>query len=190
MKMIEKKLKQSNYESIFVSCVTIILGIIMIIFYNNFLNFISYLLGGALIVNGILKIYYYLKYEGKYNIFNYDLSFGILNIIFGVICIIFKSELQSIFRIVIGVIIIYEGILNISFASKIFSVDKVSGIIGLLLSILMILAGLIIISTKGVLTASTGYILIAFAIINIIESIIFNKNLNKLKKYLDKFNNK
>ena len=182
MKMIEKKLKQSNYESIFVSCVTIILGIIMIIFYKNFLNFISYLLGGALIVNGILKIYYYLKYEGKYNIFNYDLSFGILNIIFGVICIIFKSELQSIFRIVIGVII--------SFASKIFSVDKVSGIIGLLLSILMILAGLIIISTKGVLTASTGYILIAFAIINIIESIIFNKNLNKLKKYLDKFNNK
>ena len=63
MKMIEKKLKQSNYESIFVSCVTIILGIIMIIFYKNFLNFISYLLGGALIVNGILKIYYYLKYH-------------------------------------------------------------------------------------------------------------------------------
>ena len=73
MATILKKLKQDNYEAMFVSLMTIIVGIIMIIYSTNILNIISYLMGGILIINGLLKIFYYFKYEGKYNIFNYDL---------------------------------------------------------------------------------------------------------------------
>lgn len=185
MKSIQKKLKQDSYESIFFSCIAILLGLIMIIFSKNISNIISYLIGGLLIVNGLLKIFYYFRYEGKYNIFNYDLSFGILNVIIGVVCIIFTSELQNIFRIVIGLIVIYEAIINISLASKILFVDKVSGIISLLISILMIVCGGSIIFTKGLLITTIGIILIIFAIMNIIENIIFNHNLNKIEEYLN-----
>ncbi len=188
MKSIGQKLKQDSYESIFNSCITILLGIIMIIFSKNILNIISYLIGGFLIINGLLKIFYYFRYEGKYNIFNYDLSFGILNIIIGIVCIIFTSELQSIFRIVIGLVVIYEAIINITFSSKILFVDKVSGIISLLISVLMIICGGFIIFTKGLLITSIGISLIVFAIMNIIESIIFNHNINKIEKYLSKLN--
>lgn len=184
MKLTEKKLKKYNYESIIMSIITALLGIIIILFSKNILNIVCYLIGGVLIVNGLFKIYYYLKYEGKYGIFNYDLSFGILAIILGIIFIIFKSELQSIFRIIIGLIIIYEGILNISLANKIYFVNKKAGIISLLLSVLTILCGILIIIIKGIVVATIGYILIGFALINIIESIIFKKNLKKLKKYL------
>lgn len=184
MKSIEKKLKQYNYESIFTSFITILLGIAMILFSKDVLNIISYLLGGILLIEGIFKVYYYLRYEGKYNIFNYDLSFGILNIILGIICIIFKNELQSIFRIIVGLIVIYEGILNISLAHKVCFVNKKLGIVSLLLSILMILCGGIIILTKGILIATIGYILIIFAVMDIIESIIFKRNVKKIEKYL------
>ncbi len=187
MKSIEKKLKQSSYESIFVSCVTIFLGVIMILFSNSVTNILSYLLGIILVINGLFKIYYYVMYEGKYNVFNYDLSFGILYIILGIICIIFKTELQSVFRIIIGVSVVYEGILNISLANKILFVDKPSGFLSLLLSVLMIICGGFIITTKGIVVTTIGYILIVFAIMNIIESIIFNRNLSKLKKYLSEF---
>lgn len=186
MKYIQKKLKQDSYESIFFSCVTILLGLIMIIFSQSILDIISYIIGGILIVYGLIKIFYYFRYEGKYNIFNYDLSFGILNIIIGIVCIIFTNELQSIFRIIIGLVVIYEAIINITLSTKIFFVDKLSGIISLLISILMILCGGFIIFTKGLLIASIGISLIVFAIMNIVESIIFNHNLNKLEKYLSK----
>lgn len=184
MKSIEKRLKQDSYESIFISLVTILLAIVMIVFSKDVLNVISYIIGGILIVGGIFKIVYYFKDEGKYNIFNYDLSFGILNIILGIICIVFKEELQNIFRIVIGLIVIYEGILNISLSNKILFVDKFSGIIGFLLSILMIFCGGFIMIMKGIVMTTIGYTLIIFAVMNIIESILFNRNLNKLKKYL------
>ncbi len=186
MKSIQKKLKQDSYESIFFSCVTILLGLIMIIFSKNILDIISYLIGGILIVNGLLKIFYYFRYEGKYNIFNYDLSFGILNIIIGIVCLIFTNELQSIFRIVIGLVVIYEAIINITLSTKILYVDKVSGIISLLISILMIVCGGFIIFTKGLVITTIGIILIVFAIMNIVESVIFNHNLNKIEKYLSK----
>ena len=71
-------------------------------------------------------------------------------------------------------------------STKIFFVDKLSGIISLLISILMILCGGFIIFTKGLLIASIGISLIVFAIMNIVESIIFNHSLNKLEKYLSK----
>ena len=185
MKSNEKNLKQYNYESIFMSIITIVLGIIMIFFSENVLNIISYMIGGILVVCGIFKIYYYLKYESKYNIFNYDLSFGILNILLGILCIVFKSELQSIFRIVIGLIVIYEGILNISLAHKICFVNKRIGLFSILLSILMVIGGSLIILVKGIVVATIGYILIGFALIDIVESIIFNRNVKKIEKYLN-----
>ncbi len=185
MKSIEKKLKENSYESIFISCVTIILGIIMIIFSNNVLDIISYFLGIGIIINGILKIFYYIKFQGKYNIFNYDLSMGILNIILGIICIIFKSEVQSIFRILIGIFVIYQSIINITLATKIMYVDKTAGTISLFLSILMIVCGSFIIMTKGLVVATIGYILIVFAIMDIVECIIFNRNLKKLEKFFN-----
>ncbi len=188
MELIEKKLKERNYEAIFVSVATIIFGLIMILFSKSILNIISYLMGGILIINGILKIFYYLKYEGKNNIFNYDLSFGIINIILGIICIIFKEELQSIFRIVIGLMVIYEGVLNITLASKIFYVDKLAGILSLVLSFLVMIGGGLIILTKGILISTIGYVLIALAIMNIGELIIFKRNLKKIEKYFKEIN--
>ncbi len=188
MKLMKKKLKQYNYESIFISCITILIGTIMILFSKNVLNIISYLLGGILVITGIIKIYYYFRYEGKYNIFNYELSFGILNILLGILCIIFRNELQSIFRILIGLIVIYEGILSISLASKILYVNKGAGIISLLLSISMILCGGLIIFIKGIVIATIGYIIIVFAVMNIIESFIFNRNISKLENFLSKLN--
>ncbi len=185
MKMIEKELKQYNYENIFIGVLIIIMGIIMILFPKNILNIISYFIGGFLILNGVLKIYYYIKFDGKYNIFNYDLSYGILNIIMGLLCLFFKNEFQSIIRIIIGLIAIYEGIKNLSLVSKLLFVSKKLGIISLLLSILMMLLGVIIILTKGILVATVGYMLTGFAIIDIVEAIIFNRNIRKIEKYFE-----
>ncbi len=186
MKLIGSKLKQFNHESIFTSCMIILLGILILIFPKSITNILSYLIGVVLILMGIFKIYYYFKYEGKYDALNYDLSYGILNIILGILCLVFKDELQSVFRIIIGLIVIYEGIISISLAHKVCYVDKTMGIVSIILSILMVFCGGFIVVTKGIVITTIGIVLIVFAIINIVDSIIFNRNLNKLEKYLSK----
>ena len=55
----------------------------------------------------------------------------------------------------------------------------------MLLSILMMLLGVIIILTKGILVATIGYMLTGFAIIDIVEAIIFNRNIRKIEKYFE-----
>lgn len=188
MNFIKEKLKQVNKESILISIFAIVLGFIMILFKKTILDTISYLIGGILIINGVIKIYYYFKYQGKYNIFNYDLSFGIFSIVFGILCIIFKTELQSIFRIFIGIFVIYEGIIKISLSTKINLIDKSIGFLSFLLSLLIILCGIFITFNEGIVISTIGYMLILFSIINIMEIIIFNKNIKKIEKYLNEKN--
>ena len=188
MKLIGEKLKQTNRESILASILAILLGITMIFFSKSVLDIISYLIGSILIIKGVLKIYYYFKYEGKYNVFNYDLSFGVFNIIFGIFCIIFKTELQNIFSIFIGIFIIYEGIIKISLSTKLNLIDTKIGFLSFLLSILIIICGVYITFNEGLLITTIGYTLIIFSIINIVESIIFNKNINKIEKMLNEKN--
>ena len=48
----------------------------------------------------------------------------------------------------------------------------------------MILSGGLIVLVKGIVIETIGYILVLFAIMNIIECLIFHKNLNKISKYL------
>ena len=184
MKLIGEKLKQVNRESILASIIAVVLGFMMILFSNTASDIISYLIGGILIIRGIVKMYFYFKYQGGYNVYNYDLSFGIFNIIFGILCIIFKSEFQSIFRILIGIFVIYEGILKISLSTRLYYIDSGVGFLSFLLSIIIILCGVFVIFNEGIVITTIGYTLIIFSIMNIVESIIFNRNLNKLENYL------
>ena len=189
MKFIGQKLKQANRESILASIFAILLGFIMVIFPSEVLDVISYLIGGILIITGIVKMYYYFKYQGKYNILNYDLSFGIFSIIFGILCIVFKGELQDIFRIFIGIFVIYEGIIKISLSTKLNLIDTSVGFLSFLLSIMIIICGIYITLNEGIVVATIGYLLVTFSIINIIESVIFKHNLSKIEKYLNEKNN-
>lgn len=189
MKFIGQKLKQANRESILASIFAILLGFIMVIFPSEVLDVISYIIGGILIITGIVKMYYYFKYQGKYNIFNYDLSFGIFSIIFGILCIVFKGELQDIFRIFIGIFVIYEGIIKISLSTKLNLIDTSVGFLSFLLSIMIIICGIYITLNEGIVVATIGYLLVTFSIINIIESVIFKHNLSKIEKYLNEKNN-
>ena len=64
MKLIGEKLKQVNRESIVASIIAVVLGFMMILFSSTVSDIISYLIGGILIIRGIVKMYFYFKYQG------------------------------------------------------------------------------------------------------------------------------
>ena len=88
----------------------------------------------------------------------------------------------SIFRILIAIWIIYSGIMNLQ--TSIIWKDYKSRLwlVTLIMSIVMIGAGIYILVNQGAMMQILGGIIIAYGIFDIIENIIFIK---KVDNYLD-----
>ena len=92
----------------------------------------------------------------------------------------YSGAIETIFRIIIGVWIIYMAFVRMNFALKIRALDSKISISTLFLSILMLICGIYIISNSGALILTIGYIMIIYSIIDIIENIIFMKNIKDI----------
>lgn len=108
----------------------------------------------------------------------YSLSIGIVAIITGIIIMFCSGIILSVFRIIIAIWIIYSGIMNLQ--TTIVWKDSKSKLwwMSFILSILMIIAGIYVMANSGAILQTIGMIIIAYAIINIIENIIFMKKID------------
>ena len=105
----EKFLKKAGWTSILTSIVLAILGLIMIYNPDTTMQFISTILGGIFIIIGIIKIANYFIARGNSTLFTNEISWGLVAIILGLVTIVYSGTIESIFRIMIGIWIIYSG---------------------------------------------------------------------------------
>ena len=173
-------LKKSGWTHILVSIVFAIIGIFMISNTNLAIKIISYIIGGTFIAFGVIKVVDYFVLKDSCDFYNYDLLYGIIAIIIGVITIIYSGLIESMLRIMIGIWIIYTGLLRLSMSLKLHKADADIWIMSLILSIIMIIGGIYIILQNGVLILTVGIIMLVYSVIDLIESIIFIKNVNEL----------
>ena len=92
------------------------------------------------------------------------------------------NSITSLLRIMIGIWILYSGLLRLTFSFKLkkFYVD--SWVFSLVASILMIVAGLFVTLYQGTILVALGFVMVFCSIMDIIEEIIFMKNVDKLLK--------
>lgn len=101
--------------SVMAYCVIeLLLGIFFLRSPRTFASFIPVLIGIAIIVNGCIKIYY--AYLGK-NAVGYnplrDIVFAVIMIVFGVLVVAHPFGTASVVTRLIGVVLIYNGIVNL-----------------------------------------------------------------------------
>ena len=173
-------LKKSGCVDIIVSIIFAIIGIFMIAKTDLAIKIISYILGGTFIVIGLIKIADYFLTKEKYDFFNYNLIYGIVAIIIGLITIFCSGLIESIFRIVIAAWIIYSGIMRLSLSLKLHTAEIDMWSISLILSIIMIIGGLYMLFQSGALVLTIGVIMLVYSIIDLIESVISLKYVDKL----------
>ena len=174
-------LRREGIKSLCFSILFIVLGIIMILNSNITIKFISFFLGILFILIGILKIIRYIRNKFIYSFYNYDLIIGILEILVGIFIMIFNTQITSLIRGIIGFWIIILGItkLNFSIKFKKYSQSK-TWIVELILAILLIICGIYISFKPGIIIFSLGVIIIIYAILDIIEKIVFLEEIKKL----------
>lgn len=180
MEYIQKILKKSGWMAIIESLIFAILGIILICNPDETVKVIAYVLGTIFIATGVIKIINYIQQKGTKDLFNYNLVYGILAVIIGIVTIIYSSTIGTILRIIIGVWIIYSSMVRASSAIKLKVLKTNIWIYSLILAVAMFLCGLYIILNSGAIIVTIGIIMIIYSIIDVAESLIFMKNLKEI----------
>lgn len=180
MEHFKSLLKKSGWVSIVESLIFAILGIILIWKPEGIMAVISYIIGAIFISVGVVKIVNYVQAKNS-DLFNYELLYGIMTVIIGIVIIIHADVLSTIIGIIIGMWIVYSSIIRAFTAIKLREIKSNIWIYSLILAAIMFLCGLYVIFDAGIIVTTIGVIMIIYAVIDIIENIIFINNVKKIQ---------
>lgn len=180
MEYIERIFKKTGWISILESIIFAILGAIVIWKPEGTVKAISFILGIIFIIVGIGKMINYFSAKGKYDLYNYDLIYGLMACVLGIVTIVYSNTIGSIFRIIIGIWIIYSSFIRMSLSAKLKALKLNIWIYSLILAIIMFICGLYITMNSGAVIVTIGVMMIVYSIIDIIEDIIFMKNVKEI----------
>lgn len=177
--MWKKFLKKSGWTDIVTSLIFVLLGIMLIARPESIMSIIAVVLGLIFIVMGVLKV---IDYFATNREDNYLFAMAVALIIIGIVVMFCADIILSAFRILIGIWIIYSGIMNLlttivwkDYKSKLW-------LTSLILSFAVIVAGIYILTTNGAMLQTAGIAIVIYGIVNVIENVIFIK---KVDDYLE-----
>ncbi len=101
-------------------------------------------------------------------------------VVIGIITIAYSETIGTIFRVIIGIWIIYSSLIRINLAMKLKAMDVNAWSYSLLLAVIMFVCGLFIAMNSGSVIVTIGIIIIVYSVIDIIEDIIFMKNVKEI----------
>lgn len=180
MEYLRKLLKKSGWISILESIIFAILGMVLVCKPEGTVKLITSILGTIFIIVGIYKIINYFLLKGNNDFYNFDLIYGLTAIVIGIVTMAYMNIIGSVFRIIIGVWIIYTSFVRINSSLQIKRIGSTLWIWSLVLAIFMFICGLYVVINPGIIVVSIGITMIMYSIIDIIENIIFMKNVNKI----------
>ncbi len=176
----EEFLKKTGWTSIITSVVTAIIGIAIIGNPNAIMQIVAYLLGVVFILFGVVKLISYFVAKGTYDFYNYEMIFGILAIIIGIVTIAYRDTIATIFRIIIGVWILYSGLMRLGLVSKLKSIGVSEWKWALLVAVLILICGIYVIFNGSSIGVAIGIAILIYSVMDIVEGIIFLRNVNSI----------
>lgn len=173
--------KRTAIVSILTSIIFAILGVVMILNPEATIEIVASVLGITIIVIGAEKIISYFVLKGNLDFFNYELIYGIIAILFGILIMTHSATFAAIVRIIIGIWIAYAGLIKINMSLKLKSAGIKSWAVVLTLSIISLLAGILVMFTNtSSIVIITAVVMIIYAVADVIDEFIFMKNLDKI----------
>lgn len=176
--MFEKYLKRSNWTDIIISLIFILFGGLLVARPEATVAAISILLGILFIAMGLLKLIEYYTSDPKEDML---LTFSLISVVIGIIIICVPGKMMDLFGVIVGLWIIVVGIMDLQVVLTWREVKSPYWTTSLLLTILMILAGIIIVVNQAILPKTIGVLVIIYGILDIIDRVIFMKKVSDFK---------
>ena len=180
VKTISGNLKQSAWMAVIESLATIIIGILLIAWPDVVVKTIAYIVGFFFIVKGAHQVINYFMVKGQNDFFNNGLLFGVVSILIGLAALLIGEEIANIFRIVVGIWMIYESLMRINTATKLYSAGIAAWKYILILALAMLILGVFITFYSGAVVTLIGWIMVLSGVIGIVGDIMFIQHVNTI----------
>ena len=186
---VSKSLKRSAWMAILESLAITILGIFLVAWPDTAIQVIAYVAGAFFIIKGVYQVIVYFMVKGQNDFSNNDLLAGVISILVGIALLVIGEEIAVVFRIVIGIWMVYEALVRVNTAIKLYAAKINAWKYILLLAVCMLAIGIFITFYNGAVVTLIGWMMILTGIIGIVGDVMFIQYVNDLAKELSKSNN-
>lgn len=180
VEQVGSSIKKLAWSAVMESLALIILGVLFIVLQDTIVKILAYLIGVFFLVKGGFQIISYYMEKGQNDLFNNGLLSGVISVLIGVALLLVGEDIANVFRVVIGVIIIYESLVRINTASKL-SVAKINAWKYILVvALIMLVIGIFVTFNSGAVITLVGWMMIVSGIIGIVGDAVFIQYVNKV----------
>lgn len=179
-------IKKSAWMAIVESLVLIILGILFLVLQDAMIQILAYIVGAFFIIKGGFQIISYFMEKGQNDFFNNNLLYGVVSVLIGIAALFIGEDIASVFRIVIGVIIIYESLVRINTAVKLANAKISTWSYIMILALIMLVVGIFVTFNSSAVITLIGWMMILVGLVGIIGDTMFIQHVNTVVEQLTK----
>lgn len=166
-------IKKSAWTATIQSLVILVFGIFLVVWPGVTMIVVANVLGAILILSGLYKVINYFVVKGQNDFFNNDLLSGVIAILIGIAVIVIGDDIAGIFRIVIGIWMIYEALVRVNTAIKMNAAGIKSWSYILIVALVMLVLGIFVVFNAGAVMQLIGAMMIITGIVGIVGDVMF-----------------
>jgi len=178
------EIKKSAWSAIIESLAILILGILFVAWPDVMIQVVAYVVGVFFIVKGAFQIINYFIEKGQNDFFNNNLLMGVISALIGVAALVIGADIANIFRIVIGIFMIYEALVRMNTALKLHTAGISIWRYVLILALVILVLGVFV--TFNDVATVIGWMMIIAGIVGIVGDIMFIQQVNTVVEKLTK----
>ena len=173
-------IKKQTINNLIISVVFLLLGL-MLAFKPDFtVGVIIFVIGGIIIAFGVLKILNHVNSKKDTGVMDFNLFAGIMGVVLGIAIIVFGKTVIALFRIIIGIWIIYNAALKIELTSLLKKSNSKAWAYVCVIAVIMLLCGIYITFNANAIISTIGIVMVAYSVMDLVENIIALKNMKRI----------
>ena len=182
--MTKSGLRRTAWSSTLESILTIVFGVLLVVWQDDIVRIIAYLVGGFLLLKGGFTVASYLFSKEQKKGLNGELVLAIVTFLIGVVIFAVGEQVADVFRVLVGVLIIYEGLIRLDNAMKLRSAGVVNWSAVMAIAIIMLTFGMFLAFFNGAMAFLIGWFLIVTGLIGLFSDVMFMQNTSALLEKL------
>ena len=184
VEQIGKDIKKLAWSAVAESLAILILGILFIAWPETMVQVVSYVVGAFFIIKGAFQVINYFIEKGQNDFFNNGLLMGVVSVLIGIAALVIGEDIANIFRIVVGIFLIYESLVRVNTAIKLSAAGIPIWKYVLLLALAILVLGIFV--TFNDIAGVIGWMMIIAGVIGIIGDVLFVGQANLVADKLTK----
>ena len=174
------EIKKKAWVAVIESLCLIVLGILFVTLQDTMVKIIAYIVGVFFIVKGGFQIIDYFMQKGQNDFFNNGLLTGVVSVLLGIAALVVGEDIANVFRVVVGILIIYEALVRINTASKLAAVGISSWRYITIVALLMLVIGVIVTFVSGSVIVLIGWLMVATGVVGIVGDVMFVQHVDQV----------